>query len=123
MKPDQLELIRRHGEQLLVIFPLATEKDPVKLCKKLRRLEWQANDSAVKCCNGEIADEADDNIRGVIKSKLDKLLHYTEQGVPVFLNGDPRGYSLKIQDEYVRANNLAIHRDWGGYGILAPEIE
>ena len=43
--------------------------------------------------------------------------------VPVFVNRDPRGYALKIEDEYVRANGLQIHRDWGGYGILAPEID
>lgn len=42
--------------------------------------------------------------------------------VLVFLNRDPRGYALKIDSEYVRAHSLAIHRDWGGYGIIAPEI-
>jgi hypothetical protein len=42
--------------------------------------------------------------------------------VPVFVNGDPRGYALKIQDEYVSENSLDIHRDMGGYGILAPDL-
>jgi hypothetical protein len=42
---------------------------------------------------------------------------------PIFLNGDARGYALKIQDDYVRDNNLDIHKDWGGYGILAPEFD
>lgn len=42
--------------------------------------------------------------------------------VPIFINLDPRGDALKIQDEYVRAHNLTIHTDIGGYGIIAPEI-
>lgn len=40
----------------------------------------------------------------------------------VFVNLDPRGYALKIDDEYMRAHNLKLHTDMGGYGILAPEI-
>lgn len=46
-----------------------------------------------------------------------------------FINGDPRGYALKIDPgqsyesdfhpEYVPEG---MHKDWGGYGILAPEI-
>jgi len=31
-----------------------------------------------------------------------------------------RGYALKIDDEFVKGKQ--IHRDMGGYGILAPEI-
>jgi hypothetical protein len=40
----------------------------------------------------------------------------------IFANGDPRGYALKIRSEYVKNNNLDIHRDWGGYGIIAPDL-
>lgn len=45
-----------------------------------------------------------------------------------FVNGDPRGYALKINSgneagmeyhpEYIPEG---LHKDWGGYGILAPE--
>jgi len=35
---------------------------------------------------------------------------------------DPRGYALKLDDEWTRANAPHIHRDWGGYGILAPDL-
>lgn len=31
--------VMEHGKQLLAIFPSATERDPVKLCRKLRKLE------------------------------------------------------------------------------------
>ena len=40
----------------------------------------------------------------------------------LFLNGDARGYALKIDDEYLKNNNFNIHRDWGGYGIIAPDF-
>ena len=28
----------------------------------------------------------------------------------------------KIDDEYLKNNNFNIHRDWGGYGIIAPDF-
>ena len=41
----------------------------------------------------------------------------------VFINGDPRGYALKIDDKYQdRLHKVGIHRDWGGYGIIAPDF-
>jgi len=40
--------------------------------------------------------------------------------IPVFFNSDPRGYALKIKDDYTR--DITIYRDWGGYGILAPDF-
>ena len=43
--------------------------------------------------------------------------------IPVFVNGDPRGYALKIDDSYVKKFNLKIERDWGGYGIIAPDFK
>ena len=43
--------------------------------------------------------------------------------VPVFVNRDPRGYALKIDDEWMRARQeVRLATDWGGYGILAPDL-
>jgi hypothetical protein len=42
--------------------------------------------------------------------------------VAVFVNQDPRGYALKIDDEYMRAHSLDLERDGGEYGILAPDL-
>jgi len=53
-----------------------------------------------------------------IKNKV-KVMTAPELYKAVFINGDPRGYALKIKDEFVRENNLTIYQDWGGYGILA----
>lgn len=52
--------------------------------------------------------------------------------VPIFINRDPRGCALKIRDDWMRDNMhdgargyaiARLERDWGGYGILAPEIK
>ena len=42
--------------------------------------------------------------------------------VTLHINGDPRGYALKVDDKWVCGNNAVLKRDWGGYGILAPEF-
>lgn len=123
-KCEQYRKIEAHGRDLLAIFPDATERDPIKLCKRLRRIETAAHRTAEMLCNGELdwtdeQMEADD--RKILK-RLDALLNYRKAGVPIIVNGDPRGYTLKIRDSYVSAHELKIHRDWGGHGILAPEI-
>ena len=38
------------------------------------------------------------------------------------LNHDPRGYSLKIDKDKGGIIPAGMDTDWGGYGILAPEI-
>ena len=112
--------IRKHGADLDRIFGL--DEDPVALCKRLRRLETKAHKLAEDYCNGLLESPAYELQAGQLLAKVDQLLHYETAGVPVLLNGDPRGYALKIDDDYVREHNLDIYRDWGGYGILAPDL-
>jgi hypothetical protein len=125
---DKWYRIRWHGEQLQAIFPATRELDPVELCRKLRRIENKVNRHNERICSDEaycqeMTEEKELKFDSRILWQLDKLLRFTSIGVPVFLNGDPRGYALKIKSEYVSEKNLNIHRDWGGYGILAPEIK
>lgn len=125
MTEKQLAAIRRHGERLLVIFPNATERDPVKLCKKLRKLEAQGNALALRLCNGpEFSSEGEaDAIANSILGMVDAILRFRGAGAAgpkVFLNRDPRGYALKIETE--AAADLNIAKDWGGYGLIAPEF-
>lgn len=44
-----------------------------------------------------------------------------------FVNGDPRGHALKIDNDDPQGRELIeavrLHRDMGGYGILSPEID
>ncbi len=166
MNEQQREKIIRHGRNLLAIFPDATEKDPLKLCKKLRALEKQGEGVALRLCNGPQyregeADKITDSILAKVNNLLGNRYQYqpktgakcgckrghqrdncpTCEGtgmvidfasirstkgnapIPVFINRDPRGYALKINDEWMRANNAKLETDWGGYGLIAPEIK
>lgn len=122
MTEKQEKAIRRHGEQIQVIFPVAREIDAVELCRKLRIIESKAHRAAEQYCNGEINNDGWDYAMDTTLNRLDRLLRFKDAGVPVIVNGDARGYALKIESEYVAAHDLKIYRDWGGYGILAPEI-
>lgn len=40
-----------------------------------------------------------------------------------FFNHDPRGYALKIKQEFNETgSNRTFTTDWGGYGLLAPDF-
>lgn len=122
-KRDRMrEQILLHGLKLNRVFNL-DRIDPMTLCKQVHRLEAKAHRMAEDYCNGIIAEEFVDRQEGRIMKALDKLLNYKAQGIPVIFNGDPRGYALKIDDAWMKANDCDIHRDWGGYGILAPEFD
>jgi hypothetical protein len=116
MNPNIEKRVRAHGLQLLAIFPDATEQDPVKLCQKLRRLEAQGNRHAEQLCNDEhYCNEVDHKAIGdKIIEKVRSLLNSPRP----WLNQDPRGYALKID---LKAPER-LHHDWGGYGIIAPDL-
>ena len=151
-KTDMYAQIRQHGENLLAIFPNATERDPVSLCKKLRRLEAKASRICLDYCNGDFdagengekLDAALDPILAKVNAILGNNEQYPIMNAPIFINRDPRGYALKIADAWMNQRReqwdrqiakqgkkaitegywalLRFHRDWGGYGIIAPEI-
>ncbi len=119
--------IEQHGKNLNAIFN--TNLDPVKLCKKLHSLEIKAHEITTKLCNGDYTTEYPlETSLSVILDKTKDLLRTfatRESGVigdAIFINRDPRGYALKIKDSVVKDNNLDIYRDWGGYGIIAPDF-
>ena len=113
MNEKQKQEIIKHGEDLKGFFNLNKEIDPLKLCKSLKRLENKAHKLMEHRCNGiviktEEEQEVEDTI---ILNKVDKILNFKKQNIKVFLNGDPRGYALKID---LNLNNIkAIHRDMG----------
>lgn len=134
--------IEKHGMDLLTLFPNATIKDPVKLCKALLRLENKAHNHAINYCNGTMPAYKDSNNgRGTMvidddyhynqgekcADKAAKILGVCCYTAPLVIkyNGDPRGYSLKLveYDKYGEKSITAnIYKDWGGYGILAPDF-
>ena len=119
-KKEMLYLrITKHGQDLKAVFNLDQDIDPVKLCKRLFRLENKAHKLALDFCNGEIDQLEWDQKADKILTKVEAILKNKKV---LFLNGDARGYALKIDDGYIRNNNLNIHKDWGGYGIVAPDF-
>ena len=113
MTTEQREAIIAHGRSLLAIFPNAIETDPLTLCKRLYRIEVRASNAACNYCN---AGDGDAWEREAEKAGIDaNRVLGTDR---VWVNGDPRGYALKIDLQ----PGEHLHRDWGGYGIIAPEI-
>ena len=133
-KERMYKQIENHGNNLKGIFARKnfnkeslsfSQCDPVKLSKKIHSLEVKAHKLATDYCNGEnnVTTENWEELTDKILDKVDKILKFREKNIPVFVNGDARGYALKIEDDYVRKHKLIIHQDWGGYGILAPEFD
>lgn len=129
MTPKQLEAITRHGNQLNAIFH--TGLDPVTPCKKLRRIEGAAHKLAEDACNYlSMESEEFENRYHVIKARLFAVLEIdcpnNRLATHVKINLDPRGYALKLNDDFTAAlrenRNIKIYTDWGGFGILAPEF-
>ena len=108
------ERIEKHGRQLLEIFPDADEQDPVKLCKKLRRIEARVDRAACGYANGTTSEAQFEAVADAVYIQLRNLLRSDR----VWINSDPRGYALKVN----LADGEELHRDWGGYGIIAPDL-
>jgi hypothetical protein len=132
MNAKTLEAVRKHGESILKAFPCAVEQDAVALCKKLRRIENPTHRAMEQLCNGEIDDAEADKVCAWAILRLKTLLgchqiDIEERGV--FVNRDPRGCALKIGEDWtndwnnaMRQRGFAIAQDWGGYGLLAPDL-
>jgi len=115
--------IIEHGKDLKRVFNLDSSIDEIKLCKALFRIENKAHQLAEHFCNFYEDEEKQEKIINDILNKVDKLLNFKNQNIPVFFNGDPRGYTLKIDSTYMRDNKIyPFYSDWGGFGIIAPSF-
>jgi hypothetical protein len=112
-KIEMYSRIKKHGDTLKNIFNLNI--DSVKLCKKLFRLERKAQELQLDYYEGM---EIDKEVNQLL-IKVAEILNTNINNI--FFNGDPRGYALKFKEEFVKDKNI-IHRDWGGYGIVAPDL-
>lgn len=107
--------------------------------RTLKTLENRAHRNAELYCNGEdwrngrlvraaMTQEEYERRQDAIEQSV-KRLFGGKLPAGFFVNSDPRGYALKIDPgqsyeadyhpEYVPEG---LHKDWGGYGILAPEF-
>ena len=116
--------VLEHAENLKEIFKLEhikTEYDKLLLCRKLKGIETSAHKLMEDLCNGlNITEEETEKRYNHFLDKVDKLIKFRNLNVPVFLNGDARGYTIKIKDDYIQEKGIKIERDLGGYGIIAP---
>lgn len=98
--------------------------------KKISVALWKAEKlgaiRAERMCSDEnyspIAQETDEIL---VELAVEDCLGKLPPGF--FINGDPRGCALKIDNETAEGAALisaaGLHRDMGGYGILSPEID
>lgn len=80
-------------------------------CSDSRRCEW---------ANGEL-----EKIRKELPERLGKLFRHSRKfSECFFVNGDPRGYALKIDMSKMSMNKRRTFRgltDWGGDIVMSPE--
>ena len=97
-----------------------------KLSVALLKLEREAHQVAEDYCNGTRFTESEtawETFKDGIEAQVQALFNGKLAGF--FVNGDPRGSALKLdQNHTIKASGYGIelHRDWGGYGLLSPEI-
>lgn len=90
----------------------------------IKMVEHQANWYATQECNGELEEGEYDKAMERIENRVKRLFG---GALPkgFFINGDPRGYALKLDNEAYNVDHPSMlpinYRDWGGYMILAPE--
>ncbi len=114
--------ITEYGENLKKVFDLPENTDPVKLCKKLHSLEIKTNFIMTQYVNGDINLDTIDEYEKKLYKSLEKIIG-KENMEKIHINQDPRGYTIKLTLEatqMARRAGVNIHRDLGGYGIVAP---
>lgn len=130
-KKEKRQAQLNHHYMVLERFASAIGCKAVKSGKwystRLWALEKRGNRIATDYCNGEngMGNE------GAWEFEVDHLTKEVEkifgvENIPgFFVNGDARGYALKIDDKMTRHGiykDIGLHQDWGGNGILSPEI-
>lgn len=83
--------------------------------KYLRAVEKKAHKWAEAACNYDISERTQKRRDNIILKDIKRIFGDIPQGF--FINGDPRGYALKIDPE--KGDVDGLERDWGGYGLLA----
>ena len=74
-KEELYSRITRHGQNLKAVFNLDNDIDPIKLCKRLLRLETKAHKLAVDFCNGVIDQLEWDKKADQILTKVETILN------------------------------------------------
>ena len=124
MKTRNADQFFRHVCDLQTLAGVGSYHEGLEVYKKLHRIEARLNRIFTNECNGlsVLTEEQEEKRDAIILNKVKSLLPGCKT---IFLNGDPRGYALKITTEEARElrdKGINIYTDFGGYGILAPEF-
>jgi len=111
---------KRHHDALVRLAGMLGKNEPngLKIWRQLRLAEGIGQRLGLQLCNGpEMTEDEQEALKNRIRTKVKKALG----GIPpgFFINLDPRGHALKLEEKSVP---MDLHTDWGGYQILAPEI-
>ena len=107
-----------HHKALAQLRGPKCKKSGVALWRTLNRIEQKIHYAATAYCNGTCTPEQYDREKENAEKQVSKLFGHAPNGF--FINSDPRGYSLKIDEAHVPDG---MHKDMGGYGILAAMID
>ena len=122
-KEKLYKLIFTHGERVKKFFNMPASTDPIALCKRLRRLEVQAQRVQDMHANGQYEESARAEAKIIVKLKNLLQPDATPEDFlkfGIFLNTDQRGYALKLPEEVVKGHKF--YKDWGLFGIIAPGL-
>ena len=126
----QAAQIEEHGRNLAALVgfgPGQPDTSFIALATRVHRLEAKAQRLALHLCNDPTTHEEQMGAThqfSLILNAADRVLNFRVKRIPVHVNIDPRGYALKIDSDWMREPpSVRLHRDMGGYGILAPEFE
>jgi len=127
----KVNLLNHYDRMAEFYFQVTNEKisqdEAKKLSAKLLKFENLAIIETTAQMNGERKANQDgeciesDLILDGIIANVEKLFKNKLKGF--FINYDARGYALKISDKVVKDEKYNISQDWGGYGILSPQID
>lgn len=111
---------KAHHDALWRLAGRPARKTGLQLWRALRRIERQATQATTAYCNGEISSETCDEACEAARLAVERVMGRVPAGF--FVNRDPRGCALKIDNEVVEIPD-GLHRDLGGYGCLAATID
>lgn len=124
-KQARIDALNRHYKFLEDLGAIHGVKlDGKKTSIKLWHIEREAHQLATDGCNGIIDSSGDLYTfkEEAIINRVYDALGFEPAGL--FLNGDARGYALKIPSEIVNDlyHSVGFYRDMGGFGILSPDF-
>jgi len=111
-----------HHKALEVLaYQVGCDTQGLALWRQLRRLESWLSVYSAQYCNGDIDTEKWKEIKQTGFNRLSRIFGgRIPEGV--FINSDPRGHALKLDNERITIPQ-GMETDWGGYGILAAEVD